>query len=218
MDVYEKLHEVQQKLEAPKNQYNSFGKYNYRSNEDILNALKPILSAVNAVVVQSDDVVSIGSRNYIKATSTFICVETKETVSNTAIARESETKKGMDDAQITGSTSSYARKYSLNGLFAIDDTKDPDTQKPPNGDTKKPPTGAQQQNNDKPWLNEKDRDGNTLETYKQVETAIKSGKMTVNQLFNSFKISKLLQEKLRKLEPNNNVPDPGPDPDTGLPF
>ena len=125
--VYLKLVEVQNKLKAPKNQFNKFGNYAYRNCEDILEALKPILSEVKAVVNISDEVVLVGERYYIKATVKFIDAETSEVVEASAMAREEENKKGMDSSQLTGSTSSYARKYALNGLVAIDDTKDSDT-------------------------------------------------------------------------------------------
>ena len=125
--VYMKLIEVQSKLKAPKSCYNKFGNYAYRNCEDILEALKPILSEVKAVVNISDEVVLVGERYYIKATVKFIDAETGEVVEASAMAREEENKKGMDSSQLTGSTSSYARKYALNGLFAIDDTKDSDT-------------------------------------------------------------------------------------------
>lgn len=127
MNVYEKLLQVQQKLKAPKNQYNKFGDFNYRSCEDIQEALKPLLAEVKAVLLTGDEVVQIGNRFYIKATATFQDIESPESVSNVAYAREGEEKPKMDEAQITGSSSSYARKYALNGLFCIDDTKDPDT-------------------------------------------------------------------------------------------
>ena len=126
MSVYKKLIEVQTKLKAPKNQYNSFGKYSYRNCEDILEALKPILHEVGATIVISDEVVSVNERYYVKATVKFIDTETGEVVEASANAREEDNKKGMDSSQLTGSTSSYARKYALNGLFAIDDTKDSD--------------------------------------------------------------------------------------------
>mgnify|MGYP003500765337 CR=1 FL=1 len=126
MSVYKKLIEVQTKLKAPKNQYNSFGKYSYRNCEDILEALKPILKEVGATIIISDEVVSVNERYYVKATVKFIDTETGEVVEASANAREEDNKKGMDSSQLTGSTSSYARKYALNGLFAIDDTKDSD--------------------------------------------------------------------------------------------
>ena len=125
-NVYLKLVKVQNELKAPKSQYNSFGKYSYRNCEDILEALKPILNEVKAIVNISDEVVLIGDRYYIKATVKFIDTETGEAVEASANAREEDNKKGMDSSQLTGSTSSYARKYALNGLFAIDDTKDSD--------------------------------------------------------------------------------------------
>lgn len=120
------LIKIQGELKAPKGQYNSFGKYKYRSCEDILEAVKPLLAENNCTLTISDEIIYLGDRFYIKATA-IITNEKNESVSTSALARESETKKGMDAAQITGSASSYARKYALNGLFAIDDTKDSDT-------------------------------------------------------------------------------------------
>ena len=126
MNVYEKLMTVQTKLRAPKGQYNSFGKYSYRSCEDILEALKPLLAEVGGIVNVSDEIKLIGDRFYVEATAMFLDCETGDSVVARASAREDETKKGMDLAQVTGSVSSYARKYALNGLFAIDDNKDSD--------------------------------------------------------------------------------------------
>lgn len=117
-----KLADVQLKLKAPKGQMNNFGKYKYRSAEDILEALKPLLNG-KATVTLSDEIILIGERYYVKATATF---EGDDIKTVTAFAREEESKKGMDGSQITGASSSYARKYALNGLFAIDDTKDSD--------------------------------------------------------------------------------------------
>lgn len=128
MTVYKKLIEVQKELKAPKNQRNTFGNYNYRSCEDILEALKPVLSEHGATVFISDKpVVKENLFSYIEATATFVDTESGDSVSVTAYAREAEMKKGMDVSQITGSASSYARKYALNGLFLIDDTRDADT-------------------------------------------------------------------------------------------
>ena len=116
---------IQNELKAPKGQYNSFGKYKYRSAEDILEAVKPLLAKTNCTLTLSDEIVQIGERYYVKATAQVKNDSgSEETV---AYAREEETKKGMDGAQVTGTASSYARKYALNGLFCIDDTKDPDT-------------------------------------------------------------------------------------------
>lgn len=127
MSVYTKLLAIQALLKAPKNQRNTFGKYNYRSCEDILEAVKPILSDQKCVLVLSDMPEISGEWHYIRATARLVDAETGESVENTAFARESAVKKGMDDSQITGTASSYARKYALNGLFCIDDTKDADT-------------------------------------------------------------------------------------------
>ena len=117
------LLKIQEELKAPKGQYNSFGKYNYRSCEDILEAVKPLLQAHSCTLTLSDDIVQVGERYYVKATATIV-TDNGESVAVTAFARESLDKKGMDDSQITGTASSYARKYALNGLFLIDDTKD----------------------------------------------------------------------------------------------
>ena len=125
--LYGRLLRVQRDLKAPKNQYNSFGKYRYRSCEDILEGVKPILQEYGCAIVLSDTIEQIGDRFYVKATATFYDCDTGESVSNTAYARESDDKKGMDASQITGTASSYARKYALNGLLLIDDTKDADT-------------------------------------------------------------------------------------------
>lgn len=119
------LQEIQSKLKAPKGQRNTFGGYNYRSCEDILEALKPVLAEYGAAVLLSDEIVQMGTRWYVKATATL--KTENESISVTAFAREAENRKGMDESQITGSASSYARKYALNGLFGIDDTKDADT-------------------------------------------------------------------------------------------
>lgn len=119
----DKLNYIQQNLKAPKGQTNSFGKYKYRSCEDILEAVKPLLGTATLVI--SDEIVMLGDRFYVKATATL--KDGKEEVSNTAYAREAQEKKGMDESQITGASSSYARKYALNGLFLIDDTKDADS-------------------------------------------------------------------------------------------
>jgi len=119
------LQVIQSKLKAPKGNYNSFGKYKYRSAEDILEAVKPLLNEENCVLTLSDEIVQVGDRYYIKATCTLVNRDGQK-VETSALAREEETKKGLDASQITGTASSYARKYALNGLFCIDDTKDAD--------------------------------------------------------------------------------------------
>lgn len=128
MGIYEKLQKVQSEMKAPKNLYNSFGKYSYRNAEGICEAFKPYGAKYGLALLLTDEVVEVGGRIYVKATATLVDTEPGGTISVTAFAREAETKKGMDDSQVTGATSSYARKYALNGLFLLDDTKDPDTE------------------------------------------------------------------------------------------
>ncbi len=164
MNIYEKLSNIQQELKAPKNQYNSFGKYSYRSCEDIFEAVKPLLAKNKCVLKIEDEmlvlgdntkekytesyydkdlkrenertIITGGQRFYIKATAILKDLESEEYVINTAYAREEETKRGMDGSQITGASSSYARKYALNGLFLIDDVKDSDTTNTGNSEEK----------------------------------------------------------------------------------
>lgn len=127
LGIYRKLAILQQCLKAPKNMYNSFGKYKYRNLEGILAGLKPLLKMGQMTLLMRDEIAQIGDRYYVKAIATLVDLETGETTETTAYARESETKSGMDAAQITGCASSYARKYCLNALLLIDDTQDPDT-------------------------------------------------------------------------------------------
>lgn len=127
MSIYEKLAAVQSALKAPKSQYNKFGNYNYRNCEDIIEAVKPLLKANNLMLMLTDDIELIGDRFYVKATATVVDTTDGNSVYVTAYAREEKEKKGMDGSQVTGASSSYARKYALNGMFAIDDTKDSDT-------------------------------------------------------------------------------------------
>ena len=132
MNIYEKLLNIQNELKAPKNQKNNFGNYNYRSCEDILEAVKPLLAKNKLILTISDEIEQIGDRYYVRAIASLTDIEKVEenkiqTIQSEAYAREDENKKGMDLSQVTGATSSYARKYALNGLFCIDDTKDADT-------------------------------------------------------------------------------------------
>ncbi len=125
--IYEKLLQIQTKLKAPKSLYNKFGNFYYRNCEDILEALKPLLQETKTVLMIRDEIVRIDDRYYIKAAARLIDCETGEAIENYAYAREEKEKKGADSSQITGAASSYARKYALNGLFCIDDTKDADS-------------------------------------------------------------------------------------------
>ena len=127
MTIYEKLLKIQSSISVPKNQHNKFGNYDYRCCEDILSALKPFLEETKCTLTVNDELVLIGERYYIKSTATLIDCESGESIFNESYAREEESKKGMDASQITGTASSYARKYALNGLLLLDDVKDSDT-------------------------------------------------------------------------------------------
>lgn len=127
VNIYEKLSNIQNELKAPKNQYNSFGKYNYRNCEDILEAVKPLCKKYRTTLILHDEVELVNERYYIKAIATLYDWDSDKSIVASANARESLSKKGMDESQVTGATSSYARKYALNGMFNIDDTKDSDT-------------------------------------------------------------------------------------------
>ena len=127
MNFYERVGAIQSELKAPKNLYNSFGKYKYRNAESICEAVKPLLMKYKCVLFLTDSVQVVGDRFYLKATATIRDMASDESVSVDALAREPISKKGMDESQITGTASSYARKYALNGLFLLDDTKDADT-------------------------------------------------------------------------------------------
>lgn len=166
---------IQTELKAPKNQFNKFGGYKYRSCEDILEALKPLLKKYGCFVTISDDVQQIGERYYIKSTVTITNSEGKKETS-TALARESATKKGMDDSQITGSASSYARKYALNGLFAIDDNKDVDSIQPQQKEPKKSTISATR--------------------FKAALQAIEKGDYTKEELLSSFSLTEEQKSQL----------------------
>ena len=127
MTIREKLLNIQTELKAPKGQYNNFGGYKYRSCEDILEAVKPILKEQGLCLTLHDEMIEVGNRVYVQASAIIRDIKTDECIVNKAYAREAEQKAKMDDSQITGTASSYARKYALNGLFLIDDTKDADT-------------------------------------------------------------------------------------------
>lgn len=174
------LKKIQTELKAPKGQYNSFGKYHYRSAESILEAVKPLLAKYNAELTLSDDIIEVGGRIYVKAIATI--ADGTSTVTATAFAREPEDKKGMDSSQITGTASSYARKYALNGLFLIDDTKDADTDEYHNQTTE-------------PSIQVK------VETYKQMQTEIHRTGTDINKLCAFYKVkalNELTEEQAQK--------------------
>ena len=166
------LTKIQSQLKAPKNQFNSFGKYNYRSAEDILEGLKPLLAEHGAYVVLTDEVVNVGERFYVKAMCKLVAPDITEVA--VGMAREEETKKGMDGSQVTGAASSYARKYAMNGLFAIDDTKDSDGTNDGKPDAKpaSKPAAKPAKPADSPEVAEKKAALRTLiEAYKKTEIA-----------------------------------------------
>ena len=191
MSVYSLLNKVQTELVAPKNQYNAFGKYNYRSCEDILEGVKPLLKELNCVILVSDSIEMIGERIYVKAIAKFVDCETSDTIENTAYARESLSKKGMDDSQVTGATSSYARKYALNGLLLVDDSKDADSM-----DNSKEETPKQnQENDDKPWLNAGPELNSLIARAKQDGL---TGDETLRLGRTKYKINKKLSEEIKE--------------------
>lgn len=182
MSVYEKLSKVQTELKAPKGQYNSFGKYKYRSCEDILEAVKPLNAKHGVVLTVGDEVVEISNRFYVKATATFVDIESGEKIINTALAREDDSKKGMDGSQITGTASSYARKYCLNGLFCIDDTKDADTDEYRHQQERKPQESKPQERQYVKVVNGRTAVINSNGEYVDIEN------LTVEQLEKTLKI------------------------------
>tara|TARA_R110000851_G_scaffold187236_1_gene336740 strand:+ start:523 stop:1128 length:606 start_codon:yes stop_codon:yes gene_type:complete len=194
-----KLAKIQQDLDAPKNQWNKFSNFWYRSCEDILEGLKPLLNGL--VLTMSDDVILVGDRIYVKATVTL--TDGENTMSNSALARESLTKKGMDDSQITGTASSYARKYALNGLFCIDDEKDADAkdnnQSQPSKPQNKSSQGQQQgQDDNKPWYNEPDYQADLS----GITHAIKEGTPpddVIKQISQKFKIATKYRDLIKAI-------------------
>jgi hypothetical protein len=185
------LVKIQNELKAPKSQFNKFGGYHYRNCEDILEALKPLLLKYDAAMTIKDDIVLIGERYYIKATVT-LHIEDFQAITNTAFARESLDKKGMDDSQITGTSSSYARKYALNGLFLIDDTKDADSMD--NTKEEKPkPTMQKAESDEKPWYND-------FEAHKDLMIeGIKSGEKTAEIIITNLEKTYKLSNKTKDL-------------------
>jgi len=194
-DFIAKLATIQKDLDAPKGQWNDFSKFHYRSCEDILEGLKPLLNGL--VLTMSDDVTQVGDRIYVKATVTL--TDGENSISNTAMARESLVKKGMDDSQITGTASSYARKYALNGLFCIDDEKDADSQdnrqqKPINKSTQK----NQKQDDNKPWYD----DAAYAADLSGVTEAIRGGMPptdAINQIAQKYKVSNKYRDLIKAI-------------------
>ena len=189
-----KLLEIQHRLKAPKGQYNSFGKYKYRSCEDILEAVKPILYEVGCTLTLSDDIVLIGDRYYVKATAQLVGADTNHQV--TAYAREDEDKKGMDGSQITGTASSYARKYALNGLFCIDDTKDADTDEYAQQSAKKPASKPAQQATEATQKKEKQVFNSAHPQWQTILDKMVAGKGNLKALQEYYAISASVEKEI----------------------
>lgn len=201
-NFYARINSLQNELKAPKNQYNSFGKYKYRSAEDILEAVKPLNQKHNVFLTITDEVVLIGDRYYLKATARLIdCENNNNVLEVTAMARESLDKKGQDHSQITGTASSYARKYALNGLYLIDDTKDADTDEYQKQNNQQ--QNGQQQNGVDP-LTEKltvtfSQAMKKLGSAQAVYQALETNQANMKKLFNSNS-KKQKEEALKRLE------------------
>lgn len=191
-ELIKKIIEVQIELKAPKNQYSSFGKYHYRSCEDILEALKPILKRYGLLMTISDDILNIGSFNYIK--STVSVTDGKDIKEVSALARETESRPKFDSAQLTGSASSYSRKYALNGMFAIDDTKDVDTDNYKDNKKEEHKKEKKFEENDNPWITEEE-----VKKYiqKAVDTKTNADE-TIKKLRTKYKVSKKYAEQIKQ--------------------
>lgn len=194
-EFYEKVSAIQTELKAPKSQFNEFGNYSYRNCEDILEAVKPLLCGL--IVIIDDDIVQVGDRFYVKSTATI--TDGDNSLSATAFARESLLRKGMDDAQLTGATSSYSRKYAMNGLFLIDDTKDADSinDNPKEGKNTKQNI-QQKQNDDSPWYN----DDNYQAGLEYMTGEIRNGTLPeqlIKKLRQTFKVSNKFSDLIKSI-------------------
>lgn len=197
--INQQLREVQQKLKAPKGQENTFGHYRYRSCEDILEAVKPLLGEQGLTLVITDGITQVGGRIYISATAK-ITNDDGESVENVAFAREPDEKRGMDASQITGTASSYARKYSLNGLFAIDDTKDADTDEYHRRTQSAQSQGIMCEHCGKPIKAERRRDGGVMAPAEVARWTQREAHMTLcGECLKSWR-----QAKAQKDQTNNN--------------
>lgn len=196
------LQEIQERLKAPKNQYNKFGNYPYRNLEDILNAVKPLLAEYKYSMIIGDEIVMIKDRVYVKATAEIFDKTGKIIASNTAFAREPENKKGMDESQITGATSSYARKYCANGLFLIDDTEDADSMdnshqgKPTPSPAKEPPKKLTKKQPEGPVLATKEQRDKIIELGAAVQLDAKDIKPMIQWFTNGEKLTAELAGKI----------------------
>jgi hypothetical protein len=193
-NVYACLNKVQTELNAPKNQTNAFGKYKYRSCEDILEGVKGLLKEVGCVIVISDTIEAVSDRIYVKATAKFVSMESGESVESTAFAREELSKAGMALPQVTGSTSSYARKYALNGLLLCDDSKDADSMDNSQSGTTPPPTQNKNDGDDKEWM---DNISKTKAIHYGKEKKM-SGEEVVKMARTTYKVSTKIADEIKE--------------------
>lgn len=197
--LIQKILDIQAALDVPKNRWNDFGGYNYRNCEDILQALKPLLIEQDLLQTLTDEVVEINGEAYVRAT--VIVTDGEDSIKTTALAREQQSRKKMDSAQLTGTASSYARKYALNGMWNIDDVKDPDTgahNTTQNGSSDKKQKGSDE---DKEWLNKTEYQSDEItKQWKNATKGIRAGKFTAEQIINSYQMKDNLKEELRSIE------------------
>lgn len=198
MGIYEKLLTLQQKLKAPKKQYSDFGNYYYRSCEDITEAVKPLLLEIKAVLLLADEIVTVGGRIYVKATAKLLDVESDGAVEACGYAREAESRPKFDVAQLTGTASSYARKYALNGLFALDDTKDADAMPSKQQQAEKPAGGNQKAANNAKQPAEKLAGGSqkaaakvTSHQLAQLQDMAKQKGVAIDSIVKGYKLAQL---------------------------
>lgn len=191
MGIFEKLQTLQQKLKAPKGQYSDWGGYYYRSCEDITEAVKPLLAEVKAVLLLTDEIVTVGGRVYVKAAAKLLDAESDGVVEVNGYAREAESRPKFDVAQLTGTASSYARKYALNGLFVLDDTKDADALPPAQQPAAKPAGSQKPANNAKQQPAAKPAEKVTSHQLGQLQALAKQKGVAVDSIVAGYKLNSL---------------------------
>lgn len=200
-ELISKILKVQEVLDVPKNRWNDFGGYYYRNCEDVLEAVKPHLVEHGLLQTLTDDIQESNGANYVKATVTV--TDGKDEVSVSAFAREIESKKKMDSSQLTGTASSYARKYALNGMWNIDDVKDPDTGAHETADKSEQPKGGsvRKEKDTRDWLNKTHKDSKDLtKEWKNATKAIRGGRYTADQIIASYRMKSELKQELKDIE------------------
>jgi len=204
MNIYEKLTNLQFELKAPKGQFNSFGKYKYRSCEDIVESVKPLLLKHKLNLTIQDDLIQQGDRYYVKAIATLTDIEkTESKIIINAFAREEESKKGMDGSQVTGASSSYARKYALNGLFGIDDTKDSDGTNEHDKTDIKPPVKSAKPINKSSTAQDTVQEDSSLVSINEImelEQTLTNHKRNIKDVLEKFKIKSIQELKVSQFK------------------